>query len=65
MLRHSDGGFDFEDRPDGWKVGLFEALGGLDSVVHVSLRDGGDAISSKGGPSHQSFTPAPMAAQSA
>ena len=41
MSPHSDGGFHFEDRPDGWTVGLFEALGDLDSVVHaVTTRRG-------------------------
>ena len=31
----SDGGFHFEDRPGGWRVGLFDVLAGLDSVAHA------------------------------
>ena len=31
----SDGGFHFEDRPDGWRAGLFDVLEGLGAVVHA------------------------------
>ena len=49
MATHSDGGFHFEDRPNGWRVGLFDALARLGSVVHAVTTRRGPAVSAKPG----------------
>jgi len=46
MWPRSDGGFHFEDRDAGWRVGVFDALAGLDLVAHaVTTRFGPDVPS--------------------
>ena len=50
MTEHTDGGFHFENLPNGWRVGRFAVLAELDSTVH--------AVTTRGQPS---FSPSPDA----